>query len=136
MRRLEERHVVVFVDDEPEVLSALKRSLRREPYQVLTTKHPEDVLRWVRTLEVSAVVSDERMPEMTGTELLARVGEDSPGTARIILTAYPGPTAQVPRLRQSIECMIGKPWDDAMLRRTLREFLSEREREEPERFER
>ena len=53
-----------------------------------------------------------------------------PATARIILTAYAGPTAQIPRLRQSIECMIAKPWDDSMLRLALREFLSERELEE------
>lgn len=127
---------MVFVDDEPEVLSALKRSLRLEPYQVLTTSRPEEALRWVRSRDVSAVISDERMPGTTGTELLAKVAKRSPSTARIILTAYAAPTAQVPRLRYSIECLIGKPWDDAMLRRTLRDFLSERERDDPSRFER
>ena len=127
MKRLKERHMVVLVDDEPEILAALRRSLAREPYLVLTTSRPKEALRWVESLDVSAVVSDERMPDMTGTELLARVSDRSPATARIILTAYAGPTAQLPRLRQSIECMIAKPWDDSMLRLALREFLSDRE---------
>jgi len=127
MKRLNERHMVVLVDDEPEVLKALKRSLAREPYLVLTTLRPKEALRWVESLDVSAVVSDERMPDMTGTELLARISDRSPATARIILTAYAGPTAQLPRLRHSIECMIAKPWDDSMLRLALREFLSDRE---------
>src|SRR2546430_5919127 len=105
MKRLNDRHMVVLVDDEPEILSALKRSLAREPYLILTTSRPREALRWVESLDVSAVVSDERMPDMTGTELLARVSARSPATARIILTAYAGPTAQIPRLRQSIECM-------------------------------
>ena len=56
MKRLNERHMVVLVDDEPEVLSALKRSLAREPYLVLTTSRPKEALRWVESLDVSAVV--------------------------------------------------------------------------------
>ena len=131
MNRLMERHVVVCVDDEPEVLSALRRSLRREPYLVLTTSCPHEALKWVQSRDVSAVVSDQRMPEMTGAELMAKVSAHSPATARIILTAYTSATAQVPRLRQSIECLIAKPWDDAMLRRAIREFLFEREILEP-----
>jgi len=130
MKRLRERHVVVLVDDEPEVLSALRRSLRREPYQVLSTSRPGEALRWIESIDVSAVVSDERMPEMTGTELLSRVTARSPATSRIILTAYGGEVARVPNLRRSIECVIAKPWDDAMLRSALREFLFERELEE------
>lgn len=126
-----ERHVVVCVDDEPEVLSALRRSLGREPYLVLTTRNPHEALQWVLSRNVSAVVSDERMPEMTGTELGAQVRLHSPGTARILLTAYPGESAQGPGLQPSIECLIAKPWDDAMLRRAIREFLFERETPDP-----
>jgi response regulator RpfG family c-di-GMP phosphodiesterase len=130
MNRLLDRHVVVVVDDEPEVLSALKRSLRTEFCQVLATESPEQALRWVETRDVSAIVADQRMPGMTGTELLAWVGACRPGTARIILTGHAARTSEIPHLKRSIDCMIGKPWDDAMLRRTIRDFLSERELEE------
>ena len=114
------RHMIVLVDDEPEVLAALRRSLAREPDLVLTTCRPREALRWVEALDVSAVVSDEVMPEMTGTELLDRVSDRSPETARIMLTGYGGHAAHRPH---AIECMIAKPWDDGMLKRTLREFL-------------
>ena len=131
MKPLNERHMVVLVDDEPEVLAALRRSLTREPYFVLATGRPKQALRWVESLDVSAVVSDERMPDMTGTELLARVSVRSPATTRIILTAFGGTTLRLPRLGQSIEYMIAKPWDDAMLRLALRESMFERMTEDP-----
>ena len=139
MKKLKERHVVVLVDDEPEVLSALRRALRREPYQVLTTSRPAEALRWVEAIDVSAVVSDQRMPGMTGTELLGRVAERSPATTCVILTAYGPEVVEQPGSMQSIECVIAKPWDDGMLRTALREFLFEREVEDPrwsEKFER
>src|SRR4029079_14487904 len=82
-----ERHLVVLVDDDSEVLSALRRSLSGEPYLLLTTNRPRTALRWVERVDVSAVVSDERMPEMTGAELLARIATRSPETARIMLPA-------------------------------------------------
>jgi len=77
---------------------------------------------------VSAVVSDERMEHMSGTELLARVSDRSPQTARILLTAHGGPTARRSVPGRPAQCIIAKPWDDAMLRQVLQEFLSERAR--------
>ena len=127
MAELYERHLVVLVDDDSEVLSALRRSLSGEPYLLLTTNTPRQALRWVECVDVSAVVSDERMPEMTGAELLARIASRSPETARIMLTAYGRETARLPGLRHSAEYMVAKPWDDSMLRRAIRDLLCERE---------
>lgn len=127
MNRIIERHCVVCVDDEPAILAALRRSLRREPYDLLTTNRAKDALHWVSTREVSLIITDQRMPGMQGTELLEEVSRSSPSTARIILTAYPGATVAVPGLRRRLECMISKPWDSGMLRRTMRELLWERE---------
>lgn len=127
MNRMIERHVVVCVDDEPAILSALKRSLRWEPYELLTTDSPENALRWVGSREVSLVITDQRMPLMEGTELCEEISRRSPSTARIILTAYPGDTMSSPGLRRRTECMISKPWDHMMLRKTIRQLLGERE---------
>jgi response regulator RpfG family c-di-GMP phosphodiesterase len=127
MNRTIERHVVVCVDDEPAILSALRRSLRSEPYELLTTESPQSALKWVWTRDVSLVITDQRMPGMEGTELLEEVVRRSPSTARIILTAYPGDTITKPRLRSWTECMISKPWDNIMLRKTIRQMLGERE---------
>jgi response regulator RpfG family c-di-GMP phosphodiesterase len=127
MNRIIERHCVVCVDDEPAILAALRRSLRREPYDLLTTPSAADALHWIATREVSLIITDQRMPGMQGTELLEEVSRCSPSTARIILTAYPGATATTPGLGRRLECMISKPWDSGMLRRTMRDLLWERE---------
>lgn len=127
MNRVIERHCVVCVDDEPAILAALKRSLRSEPYDVLTTESAEDALHWISTRDVSLIITDQRMPGMQGTELLEEVSRNSPSTARIILTAYPGAAAATPGLRRWLECMISKPWDSGMLRRTIKQLLWERE---------
>ena len=127
-----ERHRVVCVDDEPAILSALRRALRTEPYELLTTPDPQHALRWVSSQEVSLIITDQRMPEMEGTELLKEVTRRSPCTARIILTAYPGVVVSRPGVRGDTECMISKPWDSAMLRRTIRELLRDRELERTE----
>lgn len=127
MNRLLERHVVVLVDDEPKVLASLRRALRGEPYFVLCTGDPAQALRWVSSRDVSVVVSDQRMPVIDGVELLRRVRERSPSTARVILSAYTGEAARVPGLRGDVDSLVSKPWDEGMLRRVLRDFLSERE---------
>ena len=133
-----ERPLVVLIDDDPAILAALKRSLAREPYLVVTTTEPRSALRWVEILGVTAVVSDERMPDMSGTDLLARVSDRSPDTGRIMLTAFAGAAARRPGFRKSVQCMIAKPWDDSMLRLTLRDFVTERATSEEEggRFDR
>ena len=130
MKRATERHVVVCVDDEPAILSALRRSLRSEDYELLTTESPESALEWLDSRDVSLVITDQRMPGMAGTELLEEVQKRSPSTARILLTAYPGSTAETPGLSDWTECMISKPWDAVMLRKLVRQVLGDREDEE------
>jgi len=127
MKQATERHVVVCVDDEPAILSALRRTLRTEPYELLTTENPESALEWLNSREVSLVITDQRMPGMIGTELLEEVLKRSPSTARILLTAYPGSTAATPGVGDGTECMISKPWDSVMLRKTIRQLLGDRE---------
>ena len=127
MNRSIERHCVVCVDEEPAILSALKRALRQEPYQLLTTPDPARALRWVSTQEISLIITDQRMPEMEGSDLLQEVSRRSPSTARIILTAYPGEAFCLPGVRSRTECMISKPWDSGMLRKTIRQLLHDRD---------
>lgn len=122
-----DRQLVVCVDDEPAILSALQRSLRSEPYEVLTTESPEHVLKWLARRDVSLVITDQRMPGMQGTELLLEVSKRSPTTARVILTAFGGSTIAMPGLRRWTECIISKPWDNGMLRKTIRQLLTDRD---------
>jgi len=120
--------VGVVEDEENTSLAAIQRSLREEPYEVLATREPEQALEWVNTRNVSAVITDQRMPTMAGTELLQAVSRRSPATVRIILTAYAGPTLRKPGLGGVVECVIAKPWDEEMLRRAIRGFFPKRDR--------
>ena len=126
MNSFSERHVVVLVDDEPEVLSALFRSLRREPYRVLATSDPERALRWVEDRDVSVVITDQRMPAMLGTELLEAARRESPDCARVVLTGHATPTVAGRVFRQDVDLMLLKPWEDDALRNSVRRIMADR----------
>lgn len=81
-----ERPKILFVDDEPNVTEALKRSLRKEPYDIFTAESAVDALQILATNAIDVVVSDERMPGMSGSVFLSKVRETYPETVRIILS--------------------------------------------------
>jgi two-component system NtrC family sensor kinase len=118
--------VVLAVDDQPEILDALRRLLRKEPYELRTTRSPAEALGWIRQDRIDLLIADERMPEMRGTDLLEQVRDCSPGTVRIILTGYPGSATLDYGLSQSVEWLISKPWNDDALRLTIRQLLEDR----------
>jgi DNA-binding NtrC family response regulator len=122
----EGRSLVICVDDEVSILSSLERLLKREPYVLRTTRKTMDVLDWLREEEVCLVISDQKMPEMMGTDLLERVHQSSPTTARILLTGYPGCSLLIKSTLLGIQAMFDKPWDDEALKRTIRAILTQR----------
>lgn len=115
--------VVLCVDDEPPVLSALKRTLNDDTYEVWTTNDPHRAVEWVKAGLVKVLIVDQRMPDMKGTELLQAAQEYSPNTARILLTAFPGDPLVVESRGRAQLALIGKPWDDGALRKVIRERL-------------
>lgn len=115
--------VVVCVDDEPEVLAALRRTLRDEPYELLLTNQPHEAIEWLSTRRVSMIVADQRMPSMTGVDVLRAAEECSPRTARILLTAYPNDPLVVRGVGEGVLLLLGKPWDEEVLRKTIRDHL-------------
>jgi DNA-binding response OmpR family regulator len=128
---LARKHTIVLVDDEPRILAALQRALRGEPYDLLTTSSPAQALEWARRGGVSLMVVDQRMPGMCGTELAQGVRQISPGTVRVMLTAYPGNALVRHGLAQDVEWLIAKPWSDAALRLTIRRLLRDLESKPP-----
>lgn len=81
-----ERTRVLFVDDEPEVTRSLRATLRRAPFEVVTCNGSEEALALLDEEDIAVVVSDERMPGMSGSELLTVVRQRHPDVMRIILT--------------------------------------------------
>jgi response regulator RpfG family c-di-GMP phosphodiesterase len=120
---LHQAHTILLVDDDPAVLSSLRRLLRCEPYEVLSTESPQEALRWVDERPVSLILADQKMPRMSGTELLSEVARRRPGTARLLLTAHRGLTVRLESWKQGVEFLLYKPWDDDKLRRTILDLL-------------
>src|SRR5262245_36971929 len=115
------RPVVLCVDDEKPILSALTRLLQREPYELVTTDNPEEALDRIRSGDVSLVVADYRMPGISGTSLLQVVKATSPSTVRIMLTGYPRDAWIRSAEENGLMRVLTKPWDDAQLKKLIRE---------------
>lgn len=81
-----ERSKILFVDDEPNVTEGLRRALRRAPYEIFTADSASAALQILATQDIDVVVSDERMPGMSGSVFLSQVRESYPDTVRIILS--------------------------------------------------
>ena len=110
---------ILAVDDEPDILIALE-DLLEDSYRVLTTTKPAEALAILRAEPDAAVVlSDQRMPGMTGDALLAEVRAFH-GAQAILLTGYADITAVIGALnRGGIVGYVTKPWDEGLLRATV-----------------
>jgi sigma-B regulation protein RsbU (phosphoserine phosphatase) len=117
---------VLLVDDEPKVLSALRRLLRREAFEVVATGSPEEALRLLREGAYAVVLADQRMPGMEGTRLLERAREVSPDTVRVMLTGHVDMRAAVEAInRGAVYRFVTKPWNDEELRQIVRQGVSQ-----------
>lgn len=119
-------HTLLCIDDEPNILSALKRLLRKESFKMLTANSGKEGLQLLAANEVHVVVSDQRMPEMSGTEFLKQVKESYPDIIRIILTGY----TDVDSISESINeghiyKFFLKPWNDQNLKLEIRQALEQ-----------
>jgi len=130
---LSRREAILCVDDEPRVLTALRRTLKREPYDVITAPDATLALECVDRLPI--VIADERMPDMSGTQLLREVRKRRPWMGLIILTGFPGESVMVRGLQAGIDLLLYKPWDDDALKSTIRRLLEEVERAKAEQEE-
>ena len=81
-------NTVLFVDDEENILNSLKRVFRKEGYNTFFAMSGKEGLDLLQTQQPGIVVSDQKMPEMTGVEFLKNVKEKAPETLRILLTGY------------------------------------------------
>ncbi|MEX1669161.1 response regulator [Zhongshania guokunii] len=110
---------ILFVDDEPRILVALKALFRRD-YDVLTAGSGEAALEILRDGDVDVVVSDQRMPEMTGVEVLRSAKSLRPRAIRVLLTGYSDLSAILAAINDGeIFRFINKPWSNVDLRQTI-----------------
>ncbi len=122
--------VVLFVDDDERLLASLKRGLIDEPYETLLATEGAEALEILRNREVHVLVTDVRMPEMSGLELVETVRREYPAVRRVLLSGqlrFAEPDASfVIRsvLRGDIFAFVLKPWDvEGRLKKVVREAL-------------
>lgn len=113
------KHSLLLVDDEPEILYSLKGLLRRE-FDVYTAEGGKQALDILAQRPIHVVMTDQRMPEMTGVELMGRVQTEHPEAIRIIFTGYADIKAVVEAINHGgLYRYITKPWDPDDLVQTL-----------------
>lgn len=118
---------VLLVDDEPSVLSALRRLFRSQGYRIEQAVSGAEALLVLAMQPVDLVISDMRMPEMDGAALLAQVRQSHPSVARILLTGYADISATIAAINQgAIHRYIAKPWDDQEMLMVVGEALRRR----------
>jgi response regulator RpfG family c-di-GMP phosphodiesterase len=114
---------LLLVDDESRILSSLRRALRREGYRILVAGTPTEALRILEEEPVDAILSDHKMPGMSGLELLEAASRMRPGAARLLISGWPDAIPEERLAAIGVRALIPKPWNDDELKRVLADAL-------------
>jgi CheY-like chemotaxis protein len=117
------RPVLLAVDDEPGILAALQRTLRREGYEIVAVDSVPAALRTLRERRVDVLLTDHKMPAASGLDLIREVASQWPDIPCFLLTGWAGEIDLEEVRRLGVRALIPKPWDDAELKATLRDAL-------------
>jgi adenylate cyclase len=116
---------ILLVDDEPSVLSALRRTLRPDGHRVLTAGSAAEALEHLAVERIDLLIADIDMPVMGGLELLRQVRATAPATARVILSGRGSLETALRAINEGeVLRYLTKPWDNAALRATVEEVLA------------
>ncbi len=120
---LKNQPIVLLVDDDAHVLAALRRGLRSEAFSVETAGNARAALERLETETVDLVISDQKMPGMSGIELLKGIRARWPGVERILLSGWTSEISESDFDAAGLFCVISKPWNDAELRLSIRRAM-------------
>lgn len=118
------KHTVLIVDDEESILKSLRRLLKELDANIVTAPNGNEALKILSNARISLIISDQRMPGMTGVELLQRSRDIAPDSVRILLTGYADIDATVDAINSgAVKYYFNKPWDDDFLLSRIKESL-------------
>jgi signal transduction histidine kinase len=116
-------HTILVVDDEPDVVKSVQDLLRYD-YKVLGATRAREAIKLMQDNEIAVVMSDQRMPEMTGVEFLRRARTDHPDAVRLLFTGYADIRAVIDAINEgNVYRYITKPWDPDELQTVIREAV-------------
>ncbi len=122
-------HGLLFIDDEEGIRRSVSRALQRSRYEVFLARSGDEGIDWLKQHpdKVATVVSDYKMPGMSGMETLAAIGHMDPEITRVLLTGYATMEAAIAATNEGIDGFLTKPFDNLELRTKLHEiFLRKR----------
>jgi diguanylate cyclase (GGDEF)-like protein len=122
------KRTLLLVDDEPNILTALKRLVRRDDYNVLTATSGKEGLDLLAKNDIDVIVSDQRMPGMTGVEFLRAVKTLYPETVRIVLSGFTELQSVTDAVNEgALYKFLTKPWEDDQLRQHIAQAFEHKE---------
>ncbi len=118
-------HTILILDDEHNVISSLIRLLRTEDREIITAETAQQA--WEKLKQsggVDLIISDNRLPDMSGIEFLTKVRQSYPDTIRIMITGYPGLDSAIGAINQGqVYRYIPKPWENEELKLIIKQAL-------------
>lgn len=117
-----DQRTLLLLDDEENILTALARLLRRDGYRILKATSAPEAFDLLAENTVGVIVSDQRMPIMSGVEFLHRVKRMYPDTVRMVLSGYTELKSVTDAINEgAVYKFLTKPWDDELLRANIKE---------------
>ncbi|MFH1076273.1 MAG: HD domain-containing phosphohydrolase [Pseudomonadota bacterium] len=121
-------HTILLVDDEVNILSSLSRLFRKERHRILEAHNGNEALEILKQEPVSVIISDHKMPEMSGLQFLEKAEGINPDTIRIMLTGYVDIATTLDAINKGhVWKFVTKPWDDTDLLMTVRQAIRQYE---------
>lgn len=122
----ESENNILLVDDEDNILNALKRLLRKEGYRLFSATSGIDGLAILKSNDIHLVICDQRMPDMSGIDFLAKVKDEYPQIIRVLLTGY----TDIDSITESVNKgqiykFFLKPWNDQNLKLEIRQCIEQ-----------
>jgi len=122
---------LLLVDDEVNILSALRRLLRQDRYEIVTANSGNEALEVLKSSAVDVIITDQRMPGMTGVEFLRLAKDRYPDSVRIVLSGYTELQSVTDAVNEgAVYKFLTKPWDDEQLREHVAEAFKRKEMED------
>jgi two-component system probable response regulator PhcQ len=121
-------HIVLLVDDDQNVIHGLTRALRRQPYQLYTAQSGDEAVWILKAHDVDVIVTDEKMPGISGCDLIAWIAENYPEVVRIVLTGYATTETVIRAINEGgVFHFFTKPCRDLHLAIAIRKALEHKE---------
>ena len=117
----DKKHTLLIIDDEENILKSLSRLFEEEPYELVTCSSGEEGLEKLKTFKVSVIISDNRMPGMSGIDFFQKAIKIAPDALRVMMTGFTDIDAVISSINKGeVYRYITKPWKDDEIKAVIK----------------